>query len=208
MLVKSCPSPIFQGTTCFDSWKDAVVPGHTDLWAMQRLREQSRPIEERRYRFCPLASLGTTDLTGSYWILLAMVMCHMCHMCHPTPSRILLNWWELILFNGRHTFDSVQEFSLVTRRFVKHIKRRDISIHIQLCFSACQQMWKLCDLKAMQSATAKKLWVFTWPAETCSEALQWIALQASMVPCATNCTKRPMQEVPSFERHRAMQLQC
>ncbi|CAL1166918.1 unnamed protein product [Cladocopium goreaui] len=39
-------------TTCFDSWKDAVVPGHTDLWAMQRLREQSRPIEERRYRFC------------------------------------------------------------------------------------------------------------------------------------------------------------
>jgi hypothetical protein len=73
MLVKSYPSPIFQGfqgTTCFDSWKDAVVPGHTDLWAMQRLREQSRPIEERRYRFCPWASLGIPWHTGSYWILL------------------------------------------------------------------------------------------------------------------------------------------
>ena len=50
-----CAFDHFQGTTCFDHFKDAVVPGHTDLWAMQRLREQSRPIEERRYRFCFLA---------------------------------------------------------------------------------------------------------------------------------------------------------
>eukprot|EP00434_Breviolum_minutum_P009402 symbB.v1.2.008280.t1/scaffold519.1/size192877/8 len=39
-------------TTCFDAWKDVVVPGHTDLWAMQRLKEQSLPAEQRRYRFC------------------------------------------------------------------------------------------------------------------------------------------------------------
>ena len=39
-------------TTCFDPWKDLVVPGHTDFWAMQRLREQSRAVEDRHYLFC------------------------------------------------------------------------------------------------------------------------------------------------------------
>ncbi|CAJ1415357.1 unnamed protein product [Effrenium voratum] len=39
-------------TSCFDERKDVVVPGHTDLWAMRRLREQSRPAEHRRFLFC------------------------------------------------------------------------------------------------------------------------------------------------------------
>lgn len=47
-----------RGTTCFDAWKDVVVPGHTDLWAMQRLKEQSLPAEQRRYRFCSLVDEG------------------------------------------------------------------------------------------------------------------------------------------------------
>ncbi|CAE8624800.1 unnamed protein product, partial [Polarella glacialis] len=45
-------------TTCFDPWKDVVVPGHTDLWAMRRLQEQSKATaQERKYLFCFHGSL-------------------------------------------------------------------------------------------------------------------------------------------------------
>ncbi|CAE7504815.1 IRX10 [Symbiodinium necroappetens] len=38
--------------SCFDAWKDVVVPGHTDAWAMRKLREKGKPSTERRFRFC------------------------------------------------------------------------------------------------------------------------------------------------------------
>jgi len=38
--------------SCFDPWKDVAVPGHTDAWAMRRLREKARPAAQRRFRFC------------------------------------------------------------------------------------------------------------------------------------------------------------
>lgn len=39
-------------TECFDTVKDLVVPGHTDLWAVLRLSERNLPTERRRYLFC------------------------------------------------------------------------------------------------------------------------------------------------------------
>ncbi|CAE7312523.1 GUT1 [Symbiodinium natans] len=39
--------------SCFDAWKDVAVPGHTDAWAMRKLRERGRKLSSaRRYRFC------------------------------------------------------------------------------------------------------------------------------------------------------------
>ncbi|CAE7374323.1 unnamed protein product [Symbiodinium pilosum] len=39
--------------SCFEAWKDMVVPGHTDAWAVRRLRERRKPLNApRRFRLC------------------------------------------------------------------------------------------------------------------------------------------------------------